>query len=282
MGDEDEVVYLFLPLAHAFAKLVRLRDGRLRRRGRLLGEGPAEDRAQPRRGEADVLPVRAADVREDLHAGHQRGARSREARAGRAARREGPSDAGRAARTVPAELQAAFDGADEALYKNVRAIFGGRIRQCVTGAAPIAQEILEFFYACGVPVMEGYGMTETVDRGDRQRAGRLPLRLGRQAAPGDRGQGGRGRRDPPQGPEHLQGLLQERGGHERDAGRRLAPHRRPGRGSTRTASSSSPVARRTSSSPRAARTSRPPTSRTASSRTAGSRRPWWSATAGRT
>jgi long-chain acyl-CoA synthetase len=31
----------------------------------------------------------------------------------------------------------------------------------VTGAAPIAKEILEFFYGCGVPVMEGYGMTET-------------------------------------------------------------------------------------------------------------------------
>jgi long-chain acyl-CoA synthetase len=31
----------------------------------------------------------------------------------------------------------------------------------VTGAAPIQKEILEFFYACGVPVMEGYGMTET-------------------------------------------------------------------------------------------------------------------------
>jgi long-chain acyl-CoA synthetase len=43
----------------------------------------------------------------------------------------------------------------------VRNLFGGRMRQCVTGAAPIAREILEFFFACGIPVMEGYGMTET-------------------------------------------------------------------------------------------------------------------------
>jgi long-chain acyl-CoA synthetase len=63
--------------------------------------------------------------------------------------------------TVPEELQKAFDAADEKLYKNVRAIFGGEVRQAVSGAAPIAPEILEFFYACGVPVLEGYGMTET-------------------------------------------------------------------------------------------------------------------------
>src|SRR3712207_5387279 len=62
---------------------------------------------------------------------------------------------------VPDELQAAFDQADEKLYQNVRNLFGGRCEQAVTGAAPIAKEILEFFYACGVPVMEGYGMTET-------------------------------------------------------------------------------------------------------------------------
>jgi long-chain acyl-CoA synthetase len=62
---------------------------------------------------------------------------------------------------VPADMQQAFDQAEEKLFVNVRNLFGGRIRQCVTGAAPIAREILEFFYACGIPVMEGYGMTET-------------------------------------------------------------------------------------------------------------------------
>ena len=66
-----------------------------------------------------------------------------------------------AGQEVPAELQAGFDQAEEKLFKNVRGLFGQNIRECVTGAAPIAPEILEFFYACGVPVMEGYGMTET-------------------------------------------------------------------------------------------------------------------------
>src|SRR5205085_3024089 len=66
-----------------------------------------------------------------------------------------------AGQDVPAELRAHFDAAEEALFKNVRAAFGGRLKQANTGAAPIAKEILEFFLACGVPVMEGYGMTET-------------------------------------------------------------------------------------------------------------------------
>ncbi len=58
-------------------------------------------------------------------------------------------------------MQQAFDRAEEALYSRVRGLFGGNIHQAVTGAAPIAPEILEFFYACGIPVLEGWGMTET-------------------------------------------------------------------------------------------------------------------------
>src|SRR3712207_2836501 len=62
---------------------------------------------------------------------------------------------------IPDELKAAYDQFDEQLFKNVRAAFGGRLREAVTGAAPIAPDILEFFWASGVPVLEGYGMTET-------------------------------------------------------------------------------------------------------------------------
>jgi long-chain acyl-CoA synthetase len=62
---------------------------------------------------------------------------------------------------VPEEMAHAFDRAQETLYDRVSGLFGGQIHQAVTGAAPIASDILEFFYACGVPVLEGWGMTET-------------------------------------------------------------------------------------------------------------------------
>jgi long-chain acyl-CoA synthetase len=64
-----------------------------------------------------------------------------------------------------AEPDETFNAFEEQLFKNVRAAFGGQIRQAVTGAAPIAPDILEFFYACGVTVLEGWGLTETTGIG---------------------------------------------------------------------------------------------------------------------
>ena len=83
-------------------------------------------------------------------------------------------------------VQAAFDKADQELYSNVRNVFGGRLRQATSGAAPIAQEILEFFYACGAPVLEGYGMTETATASTVSTRS-LQVRHGRPAAAGRRG-----------------------------------------------------------------------------------------------
>ena len=51
--------------------------------------------------------------------------------------------------------------ADRLVLSNIRNLFGGRIIQAVSGAAPINPEILRFFDAAGVLVLEGWGMTET-------------------------------------------------------------------------------------------------------------------------
>jgi long-chain acyl-CoA synthetase len=58
-------------------------------------------------------------------------------------------------------LQRQYEIADKQVLSKIRALFGGRIKNCVTGAAPINPEILRFFDAAGVLILEGWGMTET-------------------------------------------------------------------------------------------------------------------------
>ena len=67
----------------------------------------------------------------------------------------------RAEKPVGWLLSPQYDVADKQVLSKIRGLFGGRIRNCVTGAAPINPEILRFFDAAGVLILEGWGMTET-------------------------------------------------------------------------------------------------------------------------
>lgn len=58
-------------------------------------------------------------------------------------------------------LRRQYKFADEKVLSKIRALFGGNLRLAVSGAAPINPDILSFFDAAGVLVLEGWGMTET-------------------------------------------------------------------------------------------------------------------------
>jgi long-chain acyl-CoA synthetase len=161
---EEDVSYLYLPLAHAFALMVQLATfdagGSIVYFGgdtkRIVAElqdtKPTFLPSVPRIFEKIYsLATAAAGDQGRLRQAVELGVRVR-----------GMQQRGE---EVPDALRGAFEEADEVLYRNVRGLFGGNVKQAVSGAAPISPEILEFFYACGVPVLEGWGMTETAGVG---------------------------------------------------------------------------------------------------------------------
>jgi long-chain acyl-CoA synthetase len=158
----DETTYLFLPLAHAFALLIQLISYDVG--GTIAYYGGDTKKVVPELQEVKptYLPSvpRIFEKIYTLATGSQPPERQEQMRQA-AALGVKVREMQVRGEEVPAELQQHFEAAEEQLFKNVRGIFGGSVRQAVTGAAPIAKEILEFFYGCGVPVLEGYGMTET-------------------------------------------------------------------------------------------------------------------------
>ncbi|HEX5900404.1 MAG TPA: AMP-dependent synthetase/ligase, partial [Solirubrobacteraceae bacterium] len=159
---EDEVTYLFLPLAHAYALLIQLVNFDLGTTIAYFGGDSTQIVPEIQQVQPTYLPSvprifekiytlalasQPPEVQERMQAAAKLGVKVRDLQV--------------RGEEVPPELLAPFEQADAQLFSNVRAIFGGRLRQAVSGAAPIAKEILEFFYGCGVPVLEGYGMTET-------------------------------------------------------------------------------------------------------------------------
>jgi long-chain acyl-CoA synthetase len=163
--EDDEVIYLYLPLAHAYALLIQLAAFDLGTTIAYFGGDTRQIVAELMEVKPTYLPSVPRVFEKVYTIAH--GAIEAQPPEERA-RTEAAIELGGKVRDmlargeeIPEELKGPFAEAEEKLFKNVRGVFGGNVRRATSGAAPIAQEILEFFWAAGVPVLEGYGMTET-------------------------------------------------------------------------------------------------------------------------
>jgi long-chain acyl-CoA synthetase len=83
----------------------------------------------------------------------------------------------RQGKRVPLRIRIPLMLADRLLFQKVRMRFGGRIRVAASGAAPLSKDLAEFYEAVGMPVIEGYGLTEggvaTLNPLDRPKPGSI-------------------------------------------------------------------------------------------------------------
>ncbi len=61
---------------------------------------------------------------------------------------------------VPAWLRFRYGIASKLIFSKIHDALGGRVRFCVSGAAPLNRDVGRFFHAAGITILEGYGMTE--------------------------------------------------------------------------------------------------------------------------
>jgi long-chain acyl-CoA synthetase len=82
-----------------------------------------------------------------------------------------------AGKPVPMHIRAPLAVADRLFFRKVRSRFGGRIKVAASGAAPLSKNLAEFYEAIGMPLVEGYGLTEggvaTLNPLDRPKAGSI-------------------------------------------------------------------------------------------------------------
>ena len=159
------VVYLYLPLAHSLARVAQIVT--IDAGGTLAFWG-----GDPKAIVGELAQIRPTHfpsvprVFEKIHAGvlgtvAEQGALRqavfrRAVATGAAVRRRR-----RAGRAVARADRLRHAVGDRLVLARVRTLFGDRLVLGLTGAAPIGRDVLAFFDACGVEVLEGYGMTET-------------------------------------------------------------------------------------------------------------------------
>src|ERR671910_1022909 len=163
--EQGRTTYLFLPLAHSFALLIQLLSFDI---GGVL--------AYWERDPLKILP-NLAEVKPHYFPSVPRifekiytAATAKAEKAGGIQKRifwwavgvgKKVRETERQGRTPGPLLRLQHRLADRLVLANVRNLFGGNIVEAVTGAAPINPDILRFFDAAGVLVLEGWGMTET-------------------------------------------------------------------------------------------------------------------------
>jgi long-chain acyl-CoA synthetase len=162
---DDELTYLYLPLAHSFALLIQLgsfdlgatlayweRDP-LKIVPNLIEIKPTYFPSVPRIYEK-IYTAATSQVEKD--GGLKKIIFDWAVRVGKKVR-----ERERAGKRISWLLRREHDFADKQVLSKIRNLFGGRVHLAVSGAAPINPEILRFFDAAGVTVVEGWGMTET-------------------------------------------------------------------------------------------------------------------------
>jgi long-chain acyl-CoA synthetase len=182
---EGEVDFFFLPLAHSFARLIEYVDiaaGTITAFARSI-DTLGEDMAASRPHFVPAVPR----IYEKLYARMQAARESSGAvkralfdwAVGVGRTRTTYQQEGRA---VPALVQWQHALAHRLVFSRIHQLLGGNIRYMTSGGAPLSREIAEFFHAVGLPILEGYGLTETtpsltVNRPDRFKLGTVGLPL---------------------------------------------------------------------------------------------------------
>ena len=163
--EDDELTYLYLPLAHSFALLIQLGSFE-------LGATLAYWERDPQKiipNLSEINPTYFPSVPRIFEKIYT-AATSNAEQAGGLKKTifdwaigvgKGYREAERSGSGPGPLLRAQHAIADRLVLSKIRELFGGALRQATSGAAPINPEILWFFDAAGVLVLEGWGMTET-------------------------------------------------------------------------------------------------------------------------